>query len=164
MWVYVSLSSFWFPYKNTSWTNQTKQTKTQTKPFLWRSPWIFTTGFNCFHTIKSNVVITVATSTNNCGSFPCLNGGACAENTTYPGYTCTCPSLYTGTRCESRESIWLVGTSSARAHRFRPAPRDYMQIKWWIWKYSPESLFWYVLGPAKSVPQFFGHSFSLFEG
>ncbi|XP_033120853.1 fibropellin-3-like [Anneissia japonica] len=37
--------------------------------------------------------------TTACASAPCLNGGTCSQTTI--GYSCTCPSGYTGTRCET---------------------------------------------------------------
>ncbi|XP_052706403.1 uncharacterized protein LOC128181882 isoform X2 [Crassostrea angulata] len=43
-----------------------------------------------FNAIERNV---------SCRLNPCLNGGACKENG--KSFTCTCPSAYTGTRCEN---------------------------------------------------------------
>ncbi|XP_033110813.1 fibropellin-3-like isoform X1 [Anneissia japonica] len=46
--------------------------------------------------------------TTACTSAPCLNGGACSVTST--GYSCSCPSGYTGTRCET-----VVTTACASA-------------------------------------------------
>lgn len=38
--------------------------------------------------------------TNPCDSSPCKHGGTCTP--TINGYTCTCPSNYGGTNCDSK--------------------------------------------------------------
>jgi hypothetical protein len=59
-----------------------------------------------------------ATPGQFCRSFPCANGGVCRESASSPFYTCTCPALYTGNQCESRESRVLIVTSaSMREHQ-----------------------------------------------
>ena len=36
-----------------------------------------------------------------CADGPCFNGGTCVETMT-GGYTCSCPSSYTGSNCEKK--------------------------------------------------------------
>jgi len=48
-------------------------------------------------------------ATNPCQRNPCLNGGTCSvATTTASGYTCSCPTQFTGTNCQTRaRSEWL---------------------------------------------------------
>ena len=39
-----------------------------------------------------------------CAENPCLNGGQCFPSN-YGGFTCQCPSGYSGQRCEDRKYI-----------------------------------------------------------
>lgn len=51
-----------------------------------------------------------------CTSSPCLNGGTCVQEV--GGYTCKCPSGYTGPNCE--EEITTVSTTAPTTQSTTP--------------------------------------------
>ena len=47
--------------------------------------------------------------TKICLSSSCQNGAKCLPSTASPGYTCSCPTGYTGTLCEIGKSMGTEG-------------------------------------------------------
>ena len=57
------------------------------------------TSFSCSQYLYFDYLLTPIKS--KCSSHPCLNGGTCNDECS-GGYSCDCPSSYTGTHCEQR--------------------------------------------------------------
>ena len=53
------------------------------------------------------------TDTDECKSNPCLKGGTCVDGVY--NFTCVCPGLYTGWRCESTCDFELIKIKSFQA-------------------------------------------------
>ena len=62
-------------------------------------------AIDCSYLSKCDIILV---DINECGSTPCLNGASC--NDAVDGYTCACGAGYTGTHCETGDSLGLSNT------------------------------------------------------
>ena len=54
---------------------------------------------HCYLYTKFEILNTIFSDVNECGSLPCKHDGTCTDHVN--SYSCTCKPGYTGTNCET---------------------------------------------------------------